>query len=1018
MPLGPSSSAVHLQPVPSTSTPAAARAPSNVTVHPVALFSILDHYLRRTDTQDRVIGTLLGTRTENCDLVDVRSAFAVLHSETSEQVAVDMEYHRAMYELCQRTSPKEVIVGWYSTGSNLNTYSALIQNFYSQETAPHPAIHIALNTGIEENQETGVKAYISSPVGVYPKPENAVFLPIPVDLRFNDAERSGLQLLNSPTPTPAPISDIALLETTLTTLIEMIDRVLVYVRAVLSGEKQGDKAVGRYLMDTFATGAEDLDKSGFTGSLQDTLMMTYLANLVRAQAEVSARLALVTSSYVLRARYGQGVYVPTGYRCSIGGSQNHIHSDIHCGSWPQTSIETQRCHFEASFRPSPELPGTLPAYPCCKAFNMATHMDVGIVGGGIAGLYAALLLQREGHRVHIFEASEHVGGRILTHLFSGEKAQFFDAGAMTLPATSAPHAVTSSLISYINSSPDLSSDMKLQLDEYPETHSVRTQVNGKTADSNHRGHVSPSMMDWPVPPGWEDKMADECMSEATGGLVQSLLANFNSGFESLLQLDKAHGSFRSWISATRGWPDAFADFVEVVMFGSNAFSLSCAEIIVRYMNLMLAADWRTVKGGMGCLAEAMAMLVGWSNITMSARVTGVENGPDKAVVTAEGYNGSIRGTFDKVLLAIPPTALEKLVERPRWMPDKETALRAINLEPAYKMGLHFKTRWWDSQRTNSLVEAISDHPVHLVRFPPSNKDQGSANGPGMLVISAYGADARLWLSLSPTERRSQAIRCLSAIFNDRADVDIARQLIDTFDVVWSSRMASGSTAFLPGQFSRCLPAAKRPEGNIFFAGEHLSNHHGWVTGPMQSALGAVRGVTGDFGIQALSEKDHEKNTHASQADGLHHTFEFRPKNTIFQDAVGESTRRRWDASSPQERIRNLGSRDRFSGHASSDARGRATAAAQPRTRRELKKRDSPNDISDKRSTSGTYLDVSGLMKGLKSQSLPRLVTSLGFNSRGLGDPSKALGWKATKTKEDFVASIRPEVESLVAKLKK
>ncbi|KAA1473464.1 NAD(P)-binding protein [Dentipellis sp. KUC8613] len=46
------------------------------------------------------------------------------------------------------------------------------------------------------------------------------------------------------------------------------------------------------------------------------------------------------------------------------------------------------------------------------------------------------------------------------------------------------------------------------------------------------------------------------------------------------------------------------------------------------------------------------------------------------------------------------------------------------------------------------------------------------------------------------------------------------------------------------------------------------------------------------------------------------------------------------------------------------------------------------------------------------------VTFLGFNSRGRGDRSRALGWKATKTKEDFVASIRPEVESLVAELKK
>lgn len=49
----------------------------------------------------------------------------------------------------------------YSTGSNLNTYSALIhQNFYSQETAPHPAVHVALNTGTEEGSEPGVKAFL------------------------------------------------------------------------------------------------------------------------------------------------------------------------------------------------------------------------------------------------------------------------------------------------------------------------------------------------------------------------------------------------------------------------------------------------------------------------------------------------------------------------------------------------------------------------------------------------------------------------------------------------------------------------------------------------------------------------------------------------------------------------------------------------------------------------------------------------------------------------------------------
>ncbi|KAJ3547827.1 hypothetical protein NM688_g5360 [Phlebia brevispora] len=204
-----------------------------------------------------------------------------------------------MYELHHKVNPKEVIVGWYSTGSNLNTYSALIQNFYSQETAPHQAIHLALNTGTEEGQQAGIQAYISSPVGVSPKPENAVFVPIPCALHFKEAERSGLDLLSSVASGSTdsyPATDLDVLEGALVSLSEMLDRVLTYVRSVLAGEVKGDAAIGRYLMDTFGTSTEELEKGTFNSSLQDTLMVSYLANLVRSQAEVSSRLALATSS--------------------------------------------------------------------------------------------------------------------------------------------------------------------------------------------------------------------------------------------------------------------------------------------------------------------------------------------------------------------------------------------------------------------------------------------------------------------------------------------------------------------------------------------------------------------------------------------------------------------------------------------------------------------------------------------------------------------------------------------------
>ena len=95
----------------SESTSGYSRPLTTVTVHPVALFSILDHFLRRSPNEDRVIGTLLGTRVDN--VIEVKSSFAVLHKESEEQVAVDFEYHRTVYELHQKVNPRETIVGWY-----------------------------------------------------------------------------------------------------------------------------------------------------------------------------------------------------------------------------------------------------------------------------------------------------------------------------------------------------------------------------------------------------------------------------------------------------------------------------------------------------------------------------------------------------------------------------------------------------------------------------------------------------------------------------------------------------------------------------------------------------------------------------------------------------------------------------------------------------------------------------------------------------------------------------------------
>jgi Maintenance of mitochondrial structure and function len=65
-----------------------------------------------------------------------------------------------------------------------------------------------------------------------------------------------------------PITDIEALEKAIQAITSMLDRVLTYVRSVLSGEVKGDPAVGRYLMDTFGASTDELEKGGFNASLQ------------------------------------------------------------------------------------------------------------------------------------------------------------------------------------------------------------------------------------------------------------------------------------------------------------------------------------------------------------------------------------------------------------------------------------------------------------------------------------------------------------------------------------------------------------------------------------------------------------------------------------------------------------------------------------------------------------------------------------------------------------------------------
>ncbi|KAI9167641.1 Eukaryotic translation initiation factor subunit F [Paramyrothecium foliicola] len=293
-------------------------APLSVNIQPQAVLSILDHAVRRDPRENtqstRVIGALVGTRSEDGTEVEVRSCFAIPHTEEEDQVEVDVEYQKNMLALTLKANPRDSLLGWYTTSHELNSFSALIQNFFASPdtgTFPHPAIHLTISTDPGEDIET--RCYISAPVAVNAEraAESCLFIQVPHKVQYGDADRSALEAIasakDSESRTAPLASDIEGLGRSLEQTIGLLDRVSEWVNGVLDEEEEPNNALGQYLLSALSI-APKVDalqiEHDFNNHIQDVLMVSYLANTIRTQIDLSQRLA--TANLVNNDKEGEG----------------------------------------------------------------------------------------------------------------------------------------------------------------------------------------------------------------------------------------------------------------------------------------------------------------------------------------------------------------------------------------------------------------------------------------------------------------------------------------------------------------------------------------------------------------------------------------------------------------------------------------------------------------------------------------------------------------------------------------
>jgi translation initiation factor 3 subunit F len=89
--------------------------------------------------------------------IEVTNCFCVPHKEYEERVEADLQYAQDMFELNKKVAPAEQLVGWFATGSEITSHSALIHDYYGRETKD--PVHLTVDTTLNSGK-VALKGYV------------------------------------------------------------------------------------------------------------------------------------------------------------------------------------------------------------------------------------------------------------------------------------------------------------------------------------------------------------------------------------------------------------------------------------------------------------------------------------------------------------------------------------------------------------------------------------------------------------------------------------------------------------------------------------------------------------------------------------------------------------------------------------------------------------------------------------------------------------------------------------------
>ncbi|HTY77792.1 MAG TPA: FAD-dependent oxidoreductase [Candidatus Bathyarchaeia archaeon] len=479
--------------------------------------------------------------------------------------------------------------------------------------------------------------------------------------------------------------------------------------------------------------------------------------------------------------------------------------------------------------------GLAPLYDLRAIAQPARPIHVVIVGAGLAGLCAALELERRGHTCTILEAeTTHVGGRARTLRF--ETGLYGEAGAMRVPKGHAlpRHYVTEfglSLSPFVQSNPEAFYFVRGRRERIKDV----LRLNPLYALSEAEREKSPDDL-------WAGSLVKRLRSLTSDERAE--LASLGPASPTMRGLDQQ--SLQQLFETEGLSPDAI-EFLAVTYGMEMLLGSAVTEHLREEEHGVWTRGFDEIAGGTDRLPAAFVTRLK-SKPRMGAEVVRLEQDAQRgkaAAVYRDKDNRPVRVEGDFVLCTLPFPVLSRLEVEPAFSGAKQRAIRELSYDSSTKVLAVTRRRFWEEDDGIFGGGTYTDLPTGTTWYPSNNaaaRDPKVSGAPAVFLASySWGQAARRLATLPHAQRSALALTHLARV---HPQLSRAGEVRRTASWSWDNHRWSGGAFawFTPGQWTALHRHVIAPEGRIYFAGEHTSLVHTWMQGALESGLIAVRAM--------------------------------------------------------------------------------------------------------------------------------------------------------------------------------